>query len=128
MAYEPTVWESGDIVTSAKLNKLEQGVASAAGGGGGGGGGALVVTGTIVDDPGGGQRLVCDKTTGQIINAIQTGGAVFSLEMGGMLELASFTHVTFDGEIYDLHAGTGDSMITFHASSLDDYPDASIGG
>lgn len=28
MAYEPTNWKSGDVVTSAKLNKLEQGVAN----------------------------------------------------------------------------------------------------
>lgn len=28
MAYEPTTWKSGDVVTSAKLNKLEQGVAN----------------------------------------------------------------------------------------------------
>lgn len=28
MAYEPTNWKSGDVVTSAKLNKLEQAVAS----------------------------------------------------------------------------------------------------
>lgn len=27
MAYTPTNWKSGDVVTSAKLNKLEQGVA-----------------------------------------------------------------------------------------------------
>lgn len=29
MAYEPTVWKSGDVVTSAKLNKIEQGIANA---------------------------------------------------------------------------------------------------
>jgi len=34
MAYEPTTWKSGDVVTSAKLNKIEQGIAS---------GGVLVV-------------------------------------------------------------------------------------
>lgn len=28
MAYEPTNWKAGDVVTSAKLNKLEQGVSS----------------------------------------------------------------------------------------------------
>ena len=28
MTYEPTQWKAGDTVTSAKLNKLEQGVAS----------------------------------------------------------------------------------------------------
>ena len=29
MSYEPTNWKSGDTVTSAKLNKMEQGIASA---------------------------------------------------------------------------------------------------
>lgn len=28
MSYEPTTWEAGDVVTSAKLNKMEQGIAS----------------------------------------------------------------------------------------------------
>lgn len=28
MSYEPTQWKAGDTVTSAKLNKLEQGVAN----------------------------------------------------------------------------------------------------
>lgn len=32
MSYEPTTWKSGDTVTSAKLNKLEQGVAGAGSG------------------------------------------------------------------------------------------------
>ena len=31
MAYTPTNWKNGDVVTSAKLNKLEQGVADAGG-------------------------------------------------------------------------------------------------
>ena len=35
MAYEKTVWNTGDIVTAEKLNNLENGVASASGGGGG---------------------------------------------------------------------------------------------
>ena len=29
MSYTPTEWKTGDVVTSAKLNKLEQGVAAA---------------------------------------------------------------------------------------------------
>lgn len=33
MPYEPTNWKSGDVVTSAKLNKLEEAVANASGGG-----------------------------------------------------------------------------------------------
>lgn len=31
MNYEPTNWKDGDLVTSAKLNKLEQGVANGGG-------------------------------------------------------------------------------------------------
>ncbi len=31
MSYEPTQWKAGDTVTSAKLNKLEQGVANSGG-------------------------------------------------------------------------------------------------
>ena len=31
MSYEPTVWKTGDIVTSEKLNKLENGVKDAGG-------------------------------------------------------------------------------------------------
>lgn len=45
MAYDPTVWKSGDTITSAKLNKLENGLAEASGGTGGG---VLVV---ISDEP-----------------------------------------------------------------------------
>lgn len=33
MAYTPTQWKSGDVITSEKLNKLENGVAGAGGGG-----------------------------------------------------------------------------------------------
>ena len=33
MAYTPTEWQSGDIVTSEKLNKIENGIAGAGGGG-----------------------------------------------------------------------------------------------
>lgn len=34
MAYEPTIWQTGDVVSSEKLNKLENGVAGAGSGSG----------------------------------------------------------------------------------------------
>lgn len=43
MSYEPTTWQAGDTITSARLNKLEQGVAE-------GGGGVLVVDLIVEDD------------------------------------------------------------------------------
>ena len=41
MSYTPTTWAAGDTVTAAKLNKLEQGVAS---------GGVLVVNMSLNND------------------------------------------------------------------------------
>ena len=35
MAYEPTVWQTGDVVTAEKMNKLESGIVAAANSGGG---------------------------------------------------------------------------------------------
>ena len=59
MAYEPTTWKSGDVVTSSKLNKLEQGVAGA----------SLVVN---VDM----QNMRFDKTAKEIGDACKTGVVV----------------------------------------------------
>lgn len=47
MAYEPTEWRAGDIITSARLNKMEQGIAA-------GEGGTLVVDLVPVADEGDG--------------------------------------------------------------------------
>lgn len=33
MSYEPTEWKSGDVISSAKLNKMEQGIAAGGTGG-----------------------------------------------------------------------------------------------
>lgn len=63
MAYEPTNWKSGDVVTSAKLNKLEQGVVDA-------GGGALVVTANDVTG-------AFDKTWQEINDALIAGKRVY---------------------------------------------------
>lgn len=41
MAYEPTIWNTGDIITKEKLNKLENGVKSA--------GEGLTGTATVVE-------------------------------------------------------------------------------
>ena len=48
MAYEPTQWRSGDTITSERLNKMEQGIAS----GGSGEFYALNTTQIAVDDNG----------------------------------------------------------------------------
>lgn len=66
MAYEPTNWKSGDVVTSAKLNKLEQGVAGA--------GGILVVHATKEGD-----ISTLDKTWQEIHDAFFDEGRIVAL-------------------------------------------------
>lgn len=60
MSYTPTTWAAGDTVTAAKLNKLEQGVASS--------GGVLVVE---LDNDGN-----LDITAGDLFSAAQSGYVV----------------------------------------------------
>ncbi len=62
MSYTPTNWQSGDIITSAKLNKMEQGIAN--------GGGVLLVTASYDDTSGG---VICDKTGDEVKTAFLNG-------------------------------------------------------
>ena len=68
MAYEPTVWKSGDTVTSAKLNKMEQGIANA-------GGSEVVVVGIEVVNTESGATATFDKTFAELKTAHE-GGAI----------------------------------------------------
>lgn len=58
MSYTPTQWKDGDLVTSAKLNKMEQGIAA--------GGGVLIVNITQENDS---ELPVLDKTWQEIHDA-----------------------------------------------------------
>lgn len=60
MSYTPYTWQSGDTVTAARLNNIEQGVANA--------GGVLVVNAVISDD-----SVYLDKTYNEIKSAIIDG-------------------------------------------------------
>lgn len=66
MSYEPTNWQTGDVVTSQKLNKLEQGVADA----GGGGGGNLVLHISYDEAT---TTFTANYTAGEIKSALESG-------------------------------------------------------
>lgn len=73
MAYTPTEWSKGDIITAEKLNKLENGVVSA----GGGGSESFVVFYTIdFDDQTQTGVLTCDKTPEEVETAKADGKAI----------------------------------------------------
>jgi len=95
MSYEPTTWKSGDTVTSAKLNKMEQGIANA---------GALVVTDT---------NGTLDHTFQEIYDAAPL-VALYALPTGynWLLDAAE------DGGMY----GVVFDKAVYLASSADGYP------
>jgi hypothetical protein len=68
MTYTPTEWKNGDVITAEKLNKLEDGVASA-----GGGVEPFVVT---FSQPEFGGAVTADKTYTEIHEALQQGKVV----------------------------------------------------
>lgn len=82
MSYTPNTWQTGDTITAAKLNNMEQGIASA--------GGALVVNVTLNSAS---HKLTCDKTGAEVHAAYQSGQVCFMMtyEDGGVVleEIAS---------------------------------------
>ena len=63
MAYDKTNWKTGDVVTSAKLNKIEEGIAS----------NSLVVE---IETEADGNDMRMNKTASEIYNALVSGGNV----------------------------------------------------
>ena len=67
MEYTPTEWKSGDIITAEKLNKLEEGVASA--GDGSGDSNEFIITASRDSQ----YNLVMDKTFDEVEAAYDSG-------------------------------------------------------
>ena len=120
MSYTPTEWKSGDVITSEKLNNLEQGVADASGGGGGGG--TLVVEKTLV-----GEGYALGETWQTIYDAAKSGKAVLLrnvYEEGGEYDvsISYVTEVYLADGLYMVDAGNEN----YSATSANGYPDSSV--
>ena len=126
MAYEPTVWASGDVITSAKLNKLEQGVASASGGGGGGGtgGGALIVSYTdrTEDET---TILTLTSTWKEIQTAIASGKVIYLLVAENEQNYMAFLYIHGDADNNE-YMVSFEGSFTFLAQNDTDYPEMTI--
>lgn len=83
MAYEPTIWETGDVITADKLNKIEQGLAAAE---------------TLVDHPivvlHADAEGALDRTWQDIADLIDDGKAVF-------VDLHALVDVGLVGQVID---------------------------
>ena len=104
MSYEPTNWKAGDTVTSAKLNKIEQGVADA--------GGIFIVH---KSDEG-----VLDKTWKEIAEAQRTGLVILVDEYEGQITTDYIEQTIASDNEYQVFPHTTDGW--YLASSENDYP------
>lgn len=106
MSYEPTNWKAGDTVTSAKLNKMEQGIA--------GGTNILLVeaNSSIVEEE---MVIMLNKTWQEIFDADMS--LIVEVEEDGK----SFDYVT------DVYVHQGDYVVSadkgdFTSQTADGYP------
>lgn len=110
MAYTPTNWKDGDIISAEKMNKLEQGVAD------GGGGGVLLVNVTESSDGGGSTPVVnsaspmltapipsstftADKTYDEVDAAVKAGKMVYLVYKGNYIPLTNTLVQSSGGDI-----------------------------
>lgn len=113
MSYTPNTWKSGDVVTSAKLNNIEQGIANASSG--------LLIVKASED----GDTVTLDKTWQEIHDAgfavvvDDSDGYLFGFVQSSATPLGSSEYVTNILFIDDTNAF---SILHFEANSADGYP------
>lgn len=122
MAYNPTVWQTGDIVTAEKLNNIERGIEDAS---------AISLKVNITTE----DRVswFSDVTYNQVVTALNAGRRVFAIVMdmevpdeGGhsytVLEVSSYGH----DENWQTHEMLGPYYVMFgvFTSSVDLYADS----
>lgn len=129
MSYTKQTWATGDTITAAKLNHMEDGIA---------GGGALIVTVTTTE---GTDDLVMDKTAQEIYDALTSGTPVFCSRSDGTptTSYESSTHFDIITDIYGYNYDANlkvivikslrgvnfaayPSVAIFQAEGLADYP------
>ena len=115
MAYEKNNWQSGDVVTSEKLNHLEDGVSNA--------GGTLVIGG-FSNNQYGNVTGTSDKTWQEIHDALAAGKECIAIfHDGDMVWRAVIIRVYYDGEgtyvIGEDIAATCDSPDGYPAASTE---------
>ena len=107
MSYIPTTWKAGDVVTSEKLNKMEQGISGAAGSGG-----TMFVT--LNTDTG-----ALDKTWSELATAVQNGIVPFmSVDMGPAMSLTPLQVIGVDQGNYGVYFDN----VVFFTDSQNGYP------
>ena len=111
MAYTPTTWAKGDVVTSEKLNKLEGGTSAAT---------TLVVNAETDSQT---SVTALDQTAGDIFAAAQAGGVVVKTVTGeDLADVAALLLASVTADGYQFVVMGSSENATFYAATADDYP------
>lgn len=106
MAYEKTVWQAGDTVTAAKLNKLENGVAM---------GGAVYIPVTINE---GEQTASINYSYNEIAEIINEGATIiFTIEINDGISFFYVSYIAVESGSYLV--GTNEGPV-FYSESADE--------
>ena len=141
MSYTPTTWTTGDTITATKLNKIENGIASA--------GSALIATASNLNNTSNplGYGSTLDKTFTEIYTALSGGIPVYVKAVISTSGLSDYTTVASLGQVVSAFKYNNDyrvyvsahcsasingynfaqrnALICFDASSASGYPSAS---
>lgn len=116
MAYQPTVWARGDVVTSAKLNKLENGVKAT--------GEALYVE-LMID----GETGWLNKTLSEMVSAANSGNRVIVMYNGFYGELyysADDNWYGFEGNLFVIETESITSVMILAYNDGSDHIEISV--
>lgn len=119
MAYTPTEWQTGDIVTAEKLNKLENGVADSSGG--------ILAVNLILEEDSSVPSL--DKTYAEIASAIENNKQVVVFNKLSPILTGITAHPVYSvggDDEYTVRVlamiGLGVGLATYVAEEEDAYP------
>lgn len=114
MSYEKQTWQTGDVVTSAKLNHMEDGIAA---------GGVLVVNVTYDAET---EVSTCDKTAGEMWAACLSGGVVLLQTDGVVTYYDTIASASEQSDGYRFSDAALNLLLS--AATANDYPATSGGG
>ena len=109
MSYTPTSWSTGDTITAAAMNKIENGIANA----GGGVSGLCTVTGDTLD-----------KTYNDLLGMLNNGVIPYLIKMpdANTYSIYVLTVLMFDGDYFaDWYCKDSDDTIGCSNASADGY-------
>ena len=113
MNYNKTTWQTDDVITAEKLNKLENGIVN---------NGALIVNCTEQQD----ESLILDKTWQEIWDAYYSGRNVIIYDEDGLgLYNLIYIHASQDDYSLYITGSYGLGLIEFQTSTANGYPSCS---